>query len=124
MKLIARATVATTLAMFAGTAAFAQDAVKVDPKHYTVLVDNAQVRVLKIHYGPHETSVMHSHPNSVITYLSDANNSFLLAHGKTIKDVAKAGTAAWAPGGAHKPTNLSGKPMDAILVELKGGKGK
>ena len=89
MKLIARATVATTLAMFAGTAAFAQDAVKVDPKHYTVLVDNAQVRVLKIHYGPHETSVMHSHPNSVITYLSDANNSFLLANGKTIKDVAR-----------------------------------
>lgn len=120
MTMIARAAVAATLAVFAATAALAQDAVKVDPKHYTVLVDNAQVRVLKIHYGPHETSVMHSHPNSVITYLSDASNSFLLANGKTVKASGKAGTAAWAPGGAHKPTNLSGKPMDAILVELKG----
>jgi hypothetical protein len=120
MTMFARAALAAALVVFTGTAALAQDAVKVDPKHYTVLVDNAQVRVLKIHYGPHETSVMHSHPNSVITYLSDASNSFLLANGKTIKQGGKAGTAAWAPGGAHKPTNLSGKPMDAILVELKG----
>ncbi len=124
MNMIAHAAMAAIVVAFAGTAALAQDAVKVDPKHYKVLIDNAQVRVLKIHYGPHETSVMHAHPNSVITYLSDASNSFLLPSGKTIKSVGKAGTAAWAPAGAHKPTNLSGKPMDAILVGLKGGKAK
>ena len=36
----------------------AQDPVKVDPKHYKVELENAQVRVLRIHYGPHEKSVM------------------------------------------------------------------
>ena len=30
----------------------AQDAVKADPKHYTVILDNPSVRVLKISYGP------------------------------------------------------------------------
>jgi len=39
----------------------AQDAAKVDPKHYTVVSENDQVRILKVHYGPHEKSVMHSH---------------------------------------------------------------
>lgn len=32
----------------------AQDAVKADPTHYTVVSENAQVRILKAHYGPHE----------------------------------------------------------------------
>jgi len=42
--------------------ASAQDAAKVDPKHYKVEFENSQVRILRIHYGPHEKSVMHSTP--------------------------------------------------------------
>jgi hypothetical protein len=50
----------------------AQDAVKVDPKHYTVVSENDQVRILKAHYGPHEKSIMHSHPATVAVFLTDA----------------------------------------------------
>ena len=32
----------------------AQDAVKVDPKHYTVMSENDKVRIVKVHYGPGE----------------------------------------------------------------------
>ena len=39
-----------------GSVAMRQDAVKVDPQHYKVDGDNAHVRVLRIHYGPHEKS--------------------------------------------------------------------
>ena len=60
----------------------AQDAVKVDPKHYTVVSENDQVRVLKIHYGPHEKSVMHSHPAAVAVFLTDANGQFSYPDGK------------------------------------------
>jgi len=49
----------------------AQDPVQVDPKHYTVEFENDQVRVLRIHYGPHEKSVMHGHPASVAVFLAD-----------------------------------------------------
>ena len=119
MNIFVRSALAAALASLAA-AALAQDAVKVDPKHYSVLVDNAQVRVLRISYGPHQTSARHSHPNSVIVYLTDAHNKFLLGNGKTIERSGKAGEAAWAPAGVHTPTNLADKPMEAILVELKG----
>jgi uncharacterized RmlC-like cupin family protein len=58
----------------------------------------------------------------VITYLSGGHTKFLLPNGKTIEASGKPGESAWAPAGSHKPTNLSDKPMDAILVELKGRK--
>jgi hypothetical protein len=51
--------------------AFAQDAAKVDPTHYKVEFENAQVRILRFHYGPHEKSVMHSHPDSVAVFLTE-----------------------------------------------------
>jgi hypothetical protein len=50
----------------------AQDAVKVDPKHYKVESENDQVRILRVPYGPHEKSVMHSHPALVAVFLNDA----------------------------------------------------
>lgn len=127
MKLIARAALAAGLAALTATvaaAAFAPDPVKVDPRHYKVVFENAQVRVLHIHYGPHETSVMHWHPNGVLTYLSDGHTKFLLPNGKTVEGSGKAGNTIWAPAGAHKPTNASNKPLDAVLVELKGSSGK
>jgi quercetin dioxygenase-like cupin family protein len=126
MAIIRRAALAAALLVFASSAALAQDAVKVDPKHYKVVVDNPQVRVLRIHYGPHETSVRHSHPNSTVTYLTDGRIKMLLPNGKTAIVSAKAGDSAWTQAGVHTPTNLSDKPFDAVLVELKGpaGQGK
>lgn len=124
MPIIARAACAATLLAFMSSAALAQDAVKVDPKHYKVVTENAQVRVLRIHYGPHETSVRHSHPNSVVTYLSDGRLKFVLGDGKTITANGKKGESVWEPAGIHTPTNLGDKPFDAVLVELKGPAGK
>jgi len=55
---------------------------KVDPKHYTVVSENDQVRILKVHYGPHEKSVMHSHPATVAVFLTDAKGSSAIRTGK------------------------------------------
>src|ERR1700761_5493538 len=77
MVVIARTALAAAAIGFVSSAALAQDATKVDPKHYKVITENAQVRVLRIHYGPHETSVSHSHPDSVVTYLTDGNIKFV-----------------------------------------------
>jgi quercetin dioxygenase-like cupin family protein len=102
-----------------GSVALAQDPVKVDPKHYKVEFENAQVRVLRFHYGPHEKSVMHSHPNLVATFLTDANTKFTTPDGKSVEQSGKAGEAMWEPAGTHLPENLSDKPMEGILVEMK-----
>lgn len=127
MDIIARVALAAGLAAFMATAAASAsqpDPVKVDPKHYKVVFENSDVRVLHIHYGPHETSVMHWHPDSVVTFVSDGHIKFLLPNGKTIDTTGKPGDARWTPAGAHKPTNVGDKPFDAVLVELKGHGGK
>jgi hypothetical protein len=98
----------------------AQDAVKVDPKHYTVVSENAQVRILKIHYGPHEKSVMHSHPASVVVPLNDAKGTFTHPGGKKEDFDMKAGVAQYTAAGTHLPENTGDAAFDAILVELKG----
>ncbi|HTS08282.1 MAG TPA: hypothetical protein VMP68_22110, partial [Candidatus Eisenbacteria bacterium] len=58
--------------------AVAQDAVKADPKHYSVISENDEVRILKVHYGAHEKSVMHSHPNAVVVYLTDGKTKMTM----------------------------------------------
>jgi len=103
--------------------AMAQDAVKVDPKHYKVEFENAQVRVLRITYGPHEKSVMHEHPANVAIFLTDGQTRFTLPDGKTQDAPAKAGATEWDGGGKHLPENIGDKPFELILVELKGKPG-
>ena len=67
--------VGVSLFALAAVPALAQDAVKVDPKHYKVEFENDQVRVLRITYGPHEKSVMHEHPANVAVFLTDGQAS-------------------------------------------------
>jgi quercetin dioxygenase-like cupin family protein len=100
--------------------AMAQDAVKVDPKHYKVELENAQVRVLRITYGPHEKSVMHEHPASLAVFLTDANVRFTLPDGKTQDARTKAGAIQWEAAGKHLPENMGDAPFELILVEMKG----
>src|SRR5262249_19945701 len=48
------------------------DPAKVDAKHYKVELENEHVRVLRIHYGPHEKGETHEHIlNRVVLYLND-----------------------------------------------------
>jgi hypothetical protein len=115
-----RGALVPVLVCVTASAAMAQDPVKVDPAHYKVELENAQVRVLRIHYGAHEKSVMHWHPNAVVTFLSDARTKFTTPDGKSVERSGKAGDVLWTPAGAHLPENLLDAPFDAILVELKG----
>ena len=101
----------------------AQDATKVNPKHYTVISENDQVRILRVHYGPHEKSVMHSHPNCVAVFLSDSTTHFTFPGGKTSDMTSKAGEALYVPALTHLPEDPGDKPVDLILVELKGKAG-
>ena len=103
-----------------GRMVLAQDAVKVDPKHYTVITENDEVRILKAHYGPHEKSVMHSHPATAAVFLTDSTGTFTYPDGTTKPYSAKAGDAEYEAAVTHLPENTSDAPMDVIVVELKG----
>jgi len=99
--------------------AIAQDPTVVDAKHYKVMFENEQVRILKITYGPKEKSVMHEHPNAVAVFLTDGQIKFELPDGKSQDAAVKAGQAMFTPGGKHLPQNVGDKPFEVVLVELK-----
>ena len=98
----------------------AQDAVKVDPGHYKVLIDNASVRVLKVDYAPGEKSPMHQHPDAIAIPLGTAKVRFTLPDGKSEEREMPAGTGLYTPAATHSPMNAGTTRVDLILVEFKG----
>lgn len=103
----------------------AQDPVKVDPKHYKVELENDDVRVLRIHYGPGEESVMHEHAKGVAIYLDDIQAQFTLPDGEVVSASGNKGDVFWTEKVHHKPKNTGTEPFEVIQVELKskGGSG-
>jgi quercetin dioxygenase-like cupin family protein len=111
--------IAGSVIALATAVAVAQDPTVVDAKHYKVMFENEQVRILKITYGPKEKSVMHEHPNAVAVFLTDGQIKFELPDGKSQDAAVKAGQAMFTPGGKHLPENVGDKPFEVVLVELK-----
>jgi hypothetical protein len=87
--------------------ASAMDPVAVDAVHYKVVLENEYVRVLRVHYEPHEKGQTHQHIlNRVVFYLNDQP-------GAKADDVRVSGAAT------HAEENSSAQPADRIAVELK-----
>ena len=103
----------------AGSVALAQDPAKVDPKHCKVEFENAQVRVLRWHVGPHEKVAMHGHPAYIQISLTDQRGRFTLPDGTTKEDEAKAGQTRWNEPQKHSYESLSDSATESIQVELK-----
>lgn len=104
--------------------AFAQDAAKVDSQHYKVEFENSRVRILRVKYGPHEKSIMHSHPDAVAVFPVDGKVKFTYPGGKTEEREMKAGQALFTSAVKHLPENMGDGEMEVILVELKGPRRK
>ena len=97
----------------------ADDPVEVDPRHYKVEFENERVRVVRIKYGPGEKSVMHSHPESIAVFLTDAHAKFTYPDGKAEDINANAGTVLHMDAFTHLPESTSKTPFEVIQVELK-----
>jgi quercetin dioxygenase-like cupin family protein len=97
----------------------AQDAAKVDPKHYKVEFENDQVRVLRITYGSGEKSAMHSHPEGMVVFLTDSKGKFTFPDGKTQENNYKKGFFSWVPASEHKAENVGDKPFELLHIEMK-----
>jgi len=96
-----------------------KDAVKADPQHYTVEFENDKVRIIRIKYGPGEKSVMHTHGPHAAIFLTDNTVRMTLPDGTSAEATGEAGATLWSDAGEHLPENLSDKPFELILVELK-----
>ena len=108
-----------TATLLFGNAVLAQDATRIEPIHYHVAFENEHVRVVDMHYGPHEKSSMHQHPAGVAVYITPGHFRFTDESGKVVDADAKAGEARWFSAFKHKVENLSDKPFDGVYIEIK-----
>ena len=99
----------------------ALDPLKVDPKHYKLEFENAQVRVFRVKVGPKETIPLHEHAlNRVVTYLTEQKVEVKTPDGKKELSQHHTGEASWGGPAKHTEVNLNDSLMEALVVELKG----
>ena len=118
MKRVTLVVVCTVLG--ATVALRAQDAVKADPAHYKVVIDNPSVRVLQINYAPGAQSVMHHHPDSIVIPLDAAKVEFTLPDGKKQTQEMAKDSVTYSTAGTHNPKNIGTTPITGLMVEFKG----
>src|ERR671933_458069 len=95
------------------------DAVKVSPDSYKVLLENDQVRVLEVRIRQGAKVEMHSHPRSVAICLNDQQLRFTFPNGKTEQTDVKRGQAVWLDGITHAVENVRNEDASSMVVELK-----
>jgi beta-alanine degradation protein BauB len=105
--------------LLGGHAAATQDAVRVSPETHRVLLENNRVRVLEVRVKPGEKVAMHSHPDSMLYYLSDAKLKITYPDGKSEEREVKAGTAVWSKAVTHMAENVGSTELHEIHTELK-----
>src|SRR5438067_12442305 len=106
-------------ALMGASVSRAQDPVKVDPKHYSVVFENDAVRVLHIHYAVGEKSVMHSHPDSVAVFLEDHKAKLTHPDGKSEEMSGINGEPDFTAAAAHLPENIGSGQIDLTLRAVK-----
>jgi len=95
------------------------DCVTADPDRYKVEFEDERVRVVRCRYGPGERSPRHMHPELILICLTDANFRFHNTDGSVEEIHAKAGDIYPHNDVEHEPENVSDKPFEAVIIELK-----
>ena len=95
------------------------DAVKVAPDSYKVVLENDAVRVLEVRIKQGAKSEMHSHPKSVAICLNDQRLRFTFPNGKSEDADLKRGQSVWLDGISHAVENTGTEDVSSVVVELK-----
>jgi quercetin dioxygenase-like cupin family protein len=85
-----------------------------------VVFKNEKVRVVHYRFEPGQSDEMHGHPDSVQIVLTDTKSEVTTPDGKTTTVEAKAGQVVWRPALQHSVRNIGDKPIEGVLVEMKG----
>jgi quercetin dioxygenase-like cupin family protein len=96
-----------------------EDAVKVAPENYKVLLENKKIRVLEAKLRRGQKTAMHRHPNNFVYMLDSGYAKFTSPDGKSQKMRIKAGQVVWFEEQEHASENLGTKTVRALIVELK-----
>ena len=110
-----------SLVLLAATASVLRSQTPPNP----VVVDNDQVRVLKVSDLPHHKGQLHEHlMNRVMIYLNAGHMVLQYENGKTDDQQVKAGEVRWSKaGGKHTSENVGEAPVEIVEIELKSKPG-
>jgi quercetin dioxygenase-like cupin family protein len=113
--------VAALLASLLIAPALAQDATRVQPTSYRLVLDNPQVRVMEYDSRPGMGicgTGVHSHPAHLTVLLTPARVR-VMENGHSMMVDQKAGDVFWSPPVTHEVENLGIGPVRALIIELK-----
>jgi beta-alanine degradation protein BauB len=86
-----------------------------------VEIDNAWVHVVRMKLAPHAKTAMQQHPAAVTVYLTDIHEKITAAD-STVRSVdRKAGDVSFNEANKHAGENVSGQPLESVIIELKPG---
>ena len=108
-------------------AASAQDPLKVAPQAYKLEFENEWVKVMRVHYGPHEKIPAHDHTERAAAYVYQNDGGPVifkhigLAYGAVTRPETKAGSFRLykALKEVHEVEDTSNLPSDFLRVEFK-----
>ncbi|HPG79149.1 hypothetical protein [Piscinibacter sp.] len=105
--------------LLAPLGALAQDAVTTDGDKYTLVLENAQVRVLSYRDLPGQRTHEHRHPAFVAVALAPFQRVLHLPDGRLVRREFRAGEVMWSDAQTHIGENVGNTPTEVVLVELK-----
>jgi len=98
----------------------AQDPAVVNSKTIKVKFENDRVRVLEATLPPGAKEQVHSHPAYLIYVLEGGRYRNYASDGKITEGELKSGEVLFREPLTHAAENIGDKPLQMILVELKG----
>jgi hypothetical protein len=99
---------------------FEKDAVKLDPKHNKVVLENDRVRIVHLQFPLGEQGPLVDKRPRVIILLTDMHAQVVKPGGQPEPRDGTAGTIYWSLGGSQATMNRNETKLDNIVVELKG----
>ena len=96
--------------LMTGARVDAQDVVKLSPETVKVILENAQVRVIESTIPPGTLQATHSHPATIVYYLTASTVRSEGPDGKLIVSERKAGDVAYREPLTHSPVRWCMNP--------------
>ncbi len=97
-----------------------RDALRTDPIHYRLELENDRVRVLRLSLKASESVPQHDDADALAVCLTDCHLGIASPDGHSEDIHLRAGETHWLYGGTRSEKNL-GKAMEMLFIESKAG---
>jgi hypothetical protein len=92
---------------------------EVDPVHYKKDLENDRVLVLHAHLGPGDVVPMHDDRGHMMIAITEVHLRLSKPGGKPFDVHMQAGESRWGYADMHSIKNISTKPAEYLVIELK-----